>query len=232
MNITVFNQKLAQQLVNSDNQFPVDFELAWQWMGYTRKERALNKLKKHFEQDIDFCTNYCKTPLGGRPSLSVFLTIDCFKSLGMMAGTEQGKSIRKYFLNCEKIVKAVSLNTLTPQTYIEALKALVASEEAKEILKLENKQLEEDNLVLATAVDELFDYSSILRVAKFNNISESNFKWQHLKAVTLSMGLEIKKVPSPRYANGMNLYPHDAWRVAYPNVMLPETTTLRVYQSN
>jgi hypothetical protein len=37
----------------------------------------------------------------------IFLTIDCFKSLGMMAGTEQGKVIRKYFLECERIVKEV-----------------------------------------------------------------------------------------------------------------------------
>jgi len=119
----------------------------------------------------------------------------------------------------------------TPQTYLEALKALVASEEEKEILKLENKQLEKDNQILAEAVDELFNYSSTLRVAKFNNVSEKNFQWRRLKAVTLQLGLEVKKVPSPRYDNGMNLYPHEAWRVAYPDVALPETTTLRVYRS-
>jgi len=106
-NLIPFSEDLARSLVNSDNQFPVNFDDAWQWIGYTRKERAFAKLKKHFQEDVDFCTNYCKTPSGGRPSVLINLTIDCFKSLGMMAGTEQGKQIRAYFLECERTVKEV-----------------------------------------------------------------------------------------------------------------------------
>ena len=56
---------------------------------------------------VDFSTKWLKTSTGGRPSELILLTIDCFKSLGMMAGTEQGKVIRKYFLECERIVKEV-----------------------------------------------------------------------------------------------------------------------------
>lgn len=136
---------------------------------------------------------------------------------------------RKLVKSFSQAKKIIASQIKTPQTYLEALKALVASEEQKELLRLENQQLEKDNEVLATAVDELFNYSSILRVAKFNNVSETQFKWRTLKATSEQLGLEVKKVPSPRYANGMNLYPHDAWRVAYPDVALPETTTLRIY---
>jgi phage anti-repressor protein len=111
--LTVFNQELAQRLVNSDDQFPVDFELAWQWLGYATKQKAKNKLLNNFEQDIDYALNQTvkchKASSGGGSSLylEIKLTIDCFKSLGMMAGTEQGKEIRRYFLNCERIVKEV-----------------------------------------------------------------------------------------------------------------------------
>jgi phage anti-repressor protein len=227
--LTVFNQELAQQLVNSAEQFPVNFDLAWQWIEYSKKSNAKRFLIENFEEEIDFLINEQPTTIGiqAHPEQRILLTIDCLKSWGMMAGTAKGKEIRKYFLNCERIAK-----TKTPQTYIEALKALIKAEEEKELLKLENEQLETDNETLATAVDELFDYSSILRVAKFNDLCESNFKWRHLKNVAIKLGLEIKNVPSPRYANGQNLYPHDAWRVAYPDVALPETTTLRVYRHN
>jgi anti-repressor protein len=102
MNNNNFSLALAQDLIDSGRQFPVNFDDAWQWLGYSRKERAFTKLKKHFEEGLDFCTNYCKTSQGGRPSVSVYIAIDCFKSLGMMAGTEQGKLVRKYFLECEK----------------------------------------------------------------------------------------------------------------------------------
>lgn len=115
-----------------------------------------------------------------------------------------------------------------PQTYLEALKALVAAEEQRTLLEAEKALLEKTNLALAETVDELFDYSSILRVSKFNGVSEKVFSWHRLKAVSEQLGAEIKRVPSPRFEY-QNLYSHDAWRVAYPNVRLPETTTLVVH---
>ena len=96
---------------------------------------------------------------------------------------------------------------------------------------VQNQHLELENYQLSEAVDELFNYSSIIRVAKFNNCSEKNFNWRKLKAVSQQLNLEIKKVPCPRFEYKL-LYSHDVWRYAYPNVMLPETTTLKVYQSN
>jgi hypothetical protein len=32
------NLEMALQIYNSDNQFPVDFELAWSWLGYRNVE--------------------------------------------------------------------------------------------------------------------------------------------------------------------------------------------------
>lgn len=112
-----------------------------------------------------------------------------------------------------------------PQSYKEALKALIEEVEAKERLEVENALLEEENHQLSEALDELFDYSSIVRVAKFNKIHESNFSWRPLKAMSIKMGIEIKQVPDARYMT-KNIYSHDVWRVVYPWVKLPETTTL------
>lgn len=111
-----------------------------------------------------------------------------------------------------------------PETYIEALEALVKSEKDKLILQAENEMLEADNLVLSEAVDELNSYSSIVRVAKFNHVNEKTFRWQSLKAMSMKMGIEVKKVPCPRFLT-KNLYHHDVWRYLYPDAHLPETTT-------
>lgn len=114
-----------------------------------------------------------------------------------------------------------------PQTYKEALIALVKQIEAQEILEAQNKLLQQQTEQLSEAVDELFEYSSIIRVAKFNELSETAFQWSRLKAVCQVKGLEIKKAPCPRYGS-KNLYPHEAWRIAYPDARLPETTTLTI----
>lgn len=114
-----------------------------------------------------------------------------------------------------------------PQTYLEALKALVAAEEEKLMLEQENKSLQEDVERQAEVIDELFDYSSIVRIAKYNNVSEKSYNWRKLKAASELMNLEVKKVPCPRFVT-KNLYSHDAWRRTYPDAKLPETTSLRI----
>lgn len=112
-NNVTFSLAIAQDLVNKDDQFPVDLDLAWQWLGYATKQKAQNKLFGNFEQGLDYNLNQTvKVQIEGkrqvsRPYLQITLTIDCFKSLGMMAGTEQGKQIRKYFLQCEKVIKEI-----------------------------------------------------------------------------------------------------------------------------
>ena len=119
-----------------------------------------------------------------------------------------------------------------PQTYVEALEALLMSE--KEKIRLAEELLitqtalddaEEDVDRLSEVVDELFDYSSIIRIAKYNNVSEKLFNWRLLKSYSTINKLEVKKVPCPRYTT-KNLYHHQAWRYCYPDIKLPETTTI------
>lgn len=100
-----FSIELAKTLIESDEQFPVEFDNAWQWLGYTRKDSALDTLKSYFEEGLDFSGCNRKTSQGGRPSHSYCLTVDCFKQLGMLARTNQGKLVRQYFLECERVAK-------------------------------------------------------------------------------------------------------------------------------
>ncbi len=116
---------------------------------------------------------------------------------------------------------------LKPKTALELAKEQVKLLEQLEIQNQIIAAQEKDLLRQAEVIDELFNYSSILRVAKFNNCSETKFNWRRLKAISEQMKIEIKKVPSPRFEY-QNLYSHDVWRYAYPDFNLPETTTLKV----
>jgi hypothetical protein len=100
-----FNQDIAFQLFESEEQFPVDFDIAWQWLGYSRKDVAKRQLKK-FKKGCDFSTDEWSCPIHGGSKEIIKLSYDCFKMLAMLAETEQGDNVRRYFLNCEKIAKA------------------------------------------------------------------------------------------------------------------------------
>ena len=127
-----FSHECAHALVQSTDPFPVDFDQAWQWIGYSTKQKAKSKLTNNFEEDVDFLTKRVKTSTGGRPSESIVLTIDCFKSLGMMAGTQKGKEVRRYFLECERIAKKAVEVIPAQSQEIERLKLELQLIEAKQ----------------------------------------------------------------------------------------------------
>ena len=132
-----FSHDLALVLTRSTNEFPVDFDDAWQWIGYATKQKAKNKLLNNFEEGLDFnLTQTVKVQKEGRRTVSrpyehISLSTDCFKSLGMMAGTQKGKEVRRYFLECERQVKTV----IPAQAHeIEKLKLELALAQSRERL--------------------------------------------------------------------------------------------------
>lgn len=86
-----------------------------------------------YDENIDYCITHHSGDYSGRGQLATdyALTLDFAKELCMMSKCAKGKDIRRYFIECEKQLKESQLQQV-PQTYLEALKALVASEEAKQ----------------------------------------------------------------------------------------------------
>ncbi|BAZ48748.1 hypothetical protein NIES4103_13570 [Nostoc sp. NIES-4103] len=103
---------LVFSMLNSDKEFPVSLDDAWQWLGYSRKDHAKTCLSSNFELGSDYIIEAPAktgdvTASGFQPNnrQEIFLTLDCFKSFAMLAGTARGKEVRKYFLNCERQLK-------------------------------------------------------------------------------------------------------------------------------
>jgi phage anti-repressor protein len=106
--MTTFNFELALNLVKSTEQFPVDFEDAWQWLEYSRKDVAKKAFDKcGFIENVDFTSFRQKVEreIGATFKEVIKLTNECFKVWAMMAGTPKGKEVRLYYLECEKIAK-------------------------------------------------------------------------------------------------------------------------------
>jgi anti-repressor protein len=132
------------------------------------------------------------------------LTIDCAKQIAMIQNNDKGKEARLYFIECERKTK----QSQSPTTFLEALKIAVKLEEEKQALLLQA-----DNL--NTALDNLLEWVSIIKVAQHNRVSETVFKWQLLKSTSAQMGYQVKKAESPRFGY-QNLYNVAVFRRCYP----------------
>ena len=155
-----FDLKIAQSLFDSNDAFPVDFDLAWKWLGYTRKETALkNLLSDQFDEGIDFTAS----PLGepsmtgfqpATPQTKYFLTVDCFKTLGMLAKTKFGKQIRQYFLECEKAIKDVYAGLTPTEILLKQCERLVAVEKQQIAMEAALVQLQAEKIEQMAVVME------------------------------------------------------------------------------
>lgn len=118
-------------LLRSSDDFPVDFDDAWQWVGYSRKDNAKAALlSAGFLEGTDFriFLNHQENSGRGRPTEKISLTVDCFKSFAMMAGTTCGQEVRLYFIDCEKRLKV--LLKKQQQRYKDRVLKLIVQDQA------------------------------------------------------------------------------------------------------
>uniref|UniRef100_A0A6C0D1J1 MSV199 domain-containing protein n=1 Tax=viral metagenome TaxID=1070528 RepID=A0A6C0D1J1_9ZZZZ len=120
---TGFEQKLFVSsfycYLNYDNDdFVIDLDNIWKWIGFTFKATAKDLLEKQFKLDIDYkilirsrpeqdLSNNNERKWGGHNRNTIVLTINCFKSLCLKARTKKADEIHDYYMKLEKILHQV-----------------------------------------------------------------------------------------------------------------------------
>lgn len=192
---------LAHSLISSSDEYPVDFDDAWKWIGYSTKQKALQTLKSNFGEGLDFLTKGLKTSSCGRPSQHIVLTIDCFKSLAMMAGTGKGKEVRLYFLNCEKELKNKKSNTPVVKAPLSSVEKADKVHQLKESIEFFGLDVSNPRFN-----QELKDMAGdILGLASNANSLPGTAKWYGVAERAEELGYPVSKVTKYRSALGRHV---------------------------
>ena len=118
--------------------YPINLEDVFKMIGFANKGNAKRTLENNFTKDEDYKSSFLPTEkreIGGSLNEQIMLNIDTFKNLCMIAKTELGKEIRRYYVKLENI-------------YNEIIKEEI--EEQKILLENKNKELEKTKKQLET----------------------------------------------------------------------------------
>lgn len=108
------------ELIDNLEGHPINFDAAWKWAGYSKKENAKRVLNSSFSRGSDFYSIMSTIRKKGNPEVKINLTIDCFKHFCIMANTKKGEECRKYLLDCEKKfrqMRSISTTSTTDYSY-------------------------------------------------------------------------------------------------------------------
>ena len=98
---------------DSKNDFVIDLDNVWKWLGFSQKIKAKNLLEKNFTLDIDYKISLYQQGeqsihvKGGHNKEIFMLTVKAFKSFCLKAGTKKADEVHDYFMKLEEILHEV-----------------------------------------------------------------------------------------------------------------------------
>lgn len=163
------------------NDFVIDLDNVWKWLGFSQKVRAKELLEKHFKIDIDYQkslslagkqTTHIK---GGQNKETFMLNIDTFKKFCLKAGTKKADEVHEYYIKLEETLHEIiqeESNELKLQ--LETYKTQIVTNEKDKLLIREKTILQQfpnnTQCVYYGIIDNLSDKNE--KLIKFGN---SNF---------------------------------------------------------
>ena len=91
------------------NDFVIDFDNVWKWLGFTRKDSAKKLLEKFFIRDIDYTIALRQQAErkneGGFNKETIMLNINTFKKFCLKADTKKADEVHDYYVKLEELLQ-------------------------------------------------------------------------------------------------------------------------------
>jgi hypothetical protein len=127
---------------DNKNDFVIDLDNVWKWLGFSQKVNAKLLLEKHFTNNTDYKKLLLSQQKqddkthGGHNKEIFMLSIDTFKKFCLKAGTKKADEIHDYYIKLENVLQEFLVE--------ESNELKLQLEDAKnEIIQLEDKKKQE-----------------------------------------------------------------------------------------
>ena len=129
------------------NDFVIDLDNVWQWLGFGQKVNAKRVLEKNFTINIDYKLSLCQLAKqtnpskGGHNKETFMLNINTFKKYCLKAETKKADEIHDYFIKLEGLLQEVLLEETN-----ELKQQLEQQKDEMKVIEDKKKQEYEDKL--------------------------------------------------------------------------------------
>ena len=154
------------------NDFVIDLDNVWQWLGFGQKVNAKRVLEKNFIIDKDYKLLLCQPAKqtnvkGGHNKETFMLNINTFKKICLKAETKKADEIHEYFIKLEEILQEVLIEEST-----ELKQQLSQLEDKKKIeyeTKLEKQKVLEREKILLKEYAQSGPLVYVIKVKSYEN---------------------------------------------------------------
>ena len=158
------------------NDFVIDLDNVWQWLGFNQKYAGKRALEKHFTVENDYKIFLCRSAEqvrdqhGGHNREQIMLNIKTFKLFCIKAATKKADEIHEYFVKLERLLHEVMEEESTEfKQLFEQAKNTITQNDENNQKKLEKmKELEREKILLRE-YGHIGSIIYIIRVKTFEN---------------------------------------------------------------
>ena len=158
------------------NDFVIDLDNVWKWIGFNQKVKAKSLLERHFKCDIDYINllslkgkqDSNGEKWGGHNKQIVMMNIKTFKLFCLLAETQKAKEIHSYFIKLEDL-----LHEVLEEESKELKQKLLLKDQALEHIQ-HNSLLEKQKGIEQTLINQFPLNTECVYFGKIDNINEPN----------------------------------------------------------
>jgi hypothetical protein len=154
---------------DSKNDFVIDLDNVWKWLGFQQKYHAKYLLEKQFNLNHDYKiiapvpSGAKKSNRGGHNKEIIMINVDTFKRFCLKAGTKKADEVHDYFIKLENIMFEI-----TKEESEELKKQLTQIEDIKN-KEIEEKLIKQKEQILLSEYAQSGSLVYIIKVKTVNN---------------------------------------------------------------
>ena len=156
------------------NDFVIDLDDVWKWVGFSVKIKAKTLLEKYFKENIDYKKSLCdsvqqtKHIKGGQNIQKIFLNVKTFKLFCIKAETKKADDIHEYFMKLEEIIQE-TINEESSELRLQLDQQKIILQQQTKVL--ENVEKDKEQLKEETIIDQFPVNTQCIYIAKIDNKS-------------------------------------------------------------